>query len=1517
MRRSLTVFLLGLLLTTGSALLDAPGALAVHVKHAFQFSFDTSEIHPPLSPEPTLLGIAVDSSGGPSDSDVYVGELLQGEDYRSRIYKFDEKGHYQGVTIDGSETPAGSLFLLGEQALWADNAIAVDSGAGAHSGDVYVADAAHGVVDLFDENGHYLCQITGKANPSGSECNGAAGSQVPDSAFEPVGVAVDPSNGHLYVANFAGDAVDEFSAAGAYLGEVTDPSLKGPFEIALDSTGALYAMSLNVSPQKVLKFGPSGSLQYTVAENPIGLAVDQATDEVYVSTAHAGQQAIDVYDSAGNLEEGFLLSSGEETYPSLAINPDTGMLYAAYFLIFDHPPVVEVFGPDAILPLVTTNPASGVEETAATLLGEAVPDPDEVVSCFFEYGPTSDYGQTAPCSPAPPFTAASPVSANLTGLAASTTYHFRLVAKTAPPPPRTRAIPAYGVDRTFSTVGHPTVEEESTDGLARTAATLHAQINPHAFASEGRFEYVDAAHFESEGGFASPATKSTPLIPLGDGIAPVPLSASLTGLEVGTTYHFRAVASNERGGIAGPGSTFTTRPVAAVEHQWAYAHVTDARVEAEIVPGGLSTICRVQYVDDTQFQASGYGNPTSVPCEAGLGSGSTASTARAHLSNLALDTTYHFRFVATNGSGTAAGPDETFTTFGIETFWIKVIDQNGQPYTQAGGHPYEKILHYRFNHTMVMGSHGEMVPSLDAFLRNVITEQPPGQSGVQEEETKKCPSYLAEENRCGLESQVGELEIEYLEEGFGTTTKPLYNVVAPNGVATRYATLDPYSASDTSVRSASDYGTTSTGRNIGEEAKALGATIRIWGVPSEHLAGTSTSANLRNPTSCQGPQTVTMRAETWKEPGLFATKTTQMPAITGCDKLEFHPSVEWQPTSHVADSPTGLHVDIHQPQSVKPDQLAYADLKDVTIDPGKGLIFNPAGASGLVGCSAAQIGMHREGPAKCPPASKIGTMQIDTPLVDHPLRGGIYMAAPHDNEFDAEFAIYLAVDDPRTGVDVKLAGEIDADHQSAQLGASFSENPQMPVEDFKLDFFGGPRSVLRTPSACGTYLTHATLTPWSAPGSGPPAQASDSFQITSGPDGQPCAGDEGSAPNEPRFRAGSVDPAAGSYSPYVVRLERDDGTQQMGRLSITPPQGLLAKLAGVPRCAPAAVTAAKTRTGTEEQVSPSCPASSRVGSVLVAAGAGGEPYLVEGSTYLSGPYGGSPVSLAVIVPVLAGPFDLGTVVVRTPLLIDLESAAVGVETDPLPTILDGVSLDVRSIEVRLDRPGFTVNPTDCSPSQTTASLISLANQPAQLSDPFQVSGCSRLKFAPKISMRLSKARRRAHPTLKAVLTMPKGNASIARVAVALPPTEFLDSGNIGEICTRPQFLAESCPADSVYGHVAAWSPLLDQPLSGAVYLRSADRGFPQLVADLNGEFRIAVAGRIESAFGGIGTSIKGLPDVPLSKFVLTMRGGPKGLLQNALDVCAHPGRASIRLEGHNGKVARLHPRLRASCDGHR
>jgi hypothetical protein len=900
--------------------------------------------------------------------------------------------------------------------------------------------------------------------------------------------------------------------------------------------------------------------------------------------------------------------------------------------------------------------------------------------------------------------------------------------------------------------------------------------------------------------------------------------------------------------------------------------------------------------------------------------------------------------------------------FGLTELEVSSIAENGAPEVQAGAHPFALVTNLRSVTEERPPGSGEIYPVQEA--KDIRISFPPGLVG-KPTAAPRCTivQFLAsgEKTDCPDASAVGFAEITY-GGGEGephTAPAALYNLTPPFGSVARLGfvveNLAPVML-NVRVNPEPPHNVIATASNISQEVFFIAARTTVWGVPASpaHDAqrgnclkegGTCPAAGpevpfLSLPTNCAEPLSFGFEADSWQNPSppgapypFQATATVQDESEppnalspSGCANLKFEPTLEARPTTNVADAPSGLHVDLHVPQpdeATEPGALRQADLRQTLVTLPPGLVINPSAANGLGSCSEAQIGYlgkHEAGtPAGCPESAKIGSAEVNTPLLDHPLKGSVYVATPYANPFGTLLALYVAIEDPATGIVVNIPGEVRADPATGQLRAAFSETPQLPFEDFKLEFNQGPYAPLRTPAVCREYATDSTMTPWSAP-EGSAVASSDRWAISAAPGGGGCPSSQSALPNSPQFEAGAATPISATFTPLVVRLRRGDDSQEFSQLTVTPPPGLLARLAGVPYCPEAAIAAAAAKSGAQEQASPSCPAASHVGGVNIAAGAGPSPYWVHGEVYLAGPYKGAPLSLAVITPAVAGPFDLGTVVVRVALHVDPETARITAVSDRIPSILAGIPLDVRNVNMSIDRPSFTLTGTSCDPSSFAGQLVSTQGDSAALADHYQLAECSRLAFKPKLGLRLfGQTHRRAHPKLRAVLRMPtSGQANIAGAVVALPHSEFLDQGHIRTICTRVQFAAEACPKGSVYGYAKAWSPLLDQPLQGPVYLRSSNHPLPDLVAALDGQIEIDLVGRIDSIHGGIRTSFESVPDAPVSKFVLNMQGGGKGLLINSTDICRGKHAANATFTAQNGKTQQLHPAVKdGRCHGRR
>ncbi len=903
---------------------------------------------------------------------------------------------------------------------------------------------------------------------------------------------------------------------------------------------------------------------------------------------------------------------------------------------------------------------------------------------------------------------------------------------------------------------------------------------------------------------------------------------------------------------------------------------------------------------------------------------------------------------------------------GITHFHPALIGLDGQPVGQAGSHPFQYIpTSFAVNtNPAPPGSNTELVPA-GGDLKDIGVTLPGGLAANPNAalrcsaaefaaiQTIHLPGGFFSANHCPDGSAVGMVLVQGIEGGSnGFLPVPLYNLVPPPGMPAQlgFQTLGLPFFIDTELRPDKDYRVVGVLRNLTQVKRLTASTVVMWGTPADprHDALRGVCLNqleifpislgdcpagiampkplFRLPTQCSSPLDTELEISNWTTPAEPFAKTEVFPTPSGCNQLDFEPSLQARPTTDVADSPSGLQADLHLPQNEDSEGLGTADLRKAVVTLPKGIAINPSSANGLDACSPAQVGLASSvgaapvrftaDPANCPAAARIGSAEVDAPAVDHTLKGGVYVATPHQNPFGSLLAIYIAVHDPKSGVVLKLAGQVEADPLTGQLTTTFDEAPQQPFEDFRLDFFGGAGAALRTPATCGTYSTTSSLTPWSAPESGPPATPSDTYQVNKAPGGGSCPTSAAALPNAPAFDAGTIAPIARAYSPAVIELRRADGSQEFSSVTVTPPPGLLGKLAGIPYCPDSALAAAEGKTGNQEKQSPSCPAASQVGSVTVGAGAGPAPYYTQGSAYLSGPYKTAPLSLAIVTPATAGPYDLGTVVSRVALDVNPETAQITATSDKIPHILQGIPLDVRSIAVRLDRPNFTINPTNCDPMAFAGLETSILGQGASLARRFQVAECGALAFKPKLSLRLTgKTNRGAHPALRATLTMPEGGANIARATVALPKSEFIEQAHFQTICTRVQYAAKQCPAGSVYGHVVAFSPLLEAPLAGPVYLRASAHKLPDLVFSLDGQIHFDAVGKVDSVRGGVRTTFEAVPDAPVSKLVLTMAGGKKGLFVNSTDICKGTNRAITEFDGQNGKVADSRPPLKAQCKG--
>jgi hypothetical protein len=624
------------------------------------------------------------------------------------------------------------------------------------------------------------------------------------------------------------------------------------------------------------------------------------------------------------------------------------------------------------------------------------------------------------------------------------------------------------------------------------------------------------------------------------------------------------------------------------------------------------------------------------------------------------------------------------------------------------------------------------------------------------------------------------------------------------------------------------------------------------------------------------------------------------------------------------EKPTDLYAENGDVQAIPTPPM-----KKAVITLPEGMTLSTSAAQGLGNCSAAQIGIGTDSPVSCPSNSRYGQLILHTPILpaDEPMVGDIYIAKQKENPFGNFLTMYFVIHDEDRGLLIKLAGKIELDPKTGQIKTTFDDLPQFPVSDMQLSLKGGVRAGLVNPPTCGTKTITAEFFSWADPST--PHTVQNHYDVTQKPDGSPCVNSLAERPFRPELEAGTVSPSAGTYSPFVFRLQRTDDDQEFSQLGTTLPPGLLANISKVTECPEAGIAQAEAdgRTGTAEQLFPSCPASSQIGTADVGSGVGQVITYIPGKAYLAGPYRGAPLSMVVITPILAGPYDLGVIAVRSAIHVNASTAQASVQTDPFPQIYEGIPVRLRDIRVKVDRPETTINPTSCNPMAVTAhvtgtggNLDSTADDSAvDLSSRFQAANCGTLGFKPKLSFKLKGGTKRGDfPAFSAVLRGREGDANIARSTVVLPRSEFIEQGHIRTVCTRVQFAADQCPPGSIYGTAKAKSPLFAETLEGPVYLRSngGERLLPDLVVSLNGKVDVVLAGFVDSVNERVRNTFDVIPDAPVTEFRLSMRGGAKGLLVNHRDLCAAPSRADVRLLGQNGKEENFRPAVKATgCKG--
>ena len=848
-------------------------------------------------------------------------------------------------------------------------------------------------------------------------------------------------------------------------------------------------------------------------------------------------------------------------------------------------------------------------------------------------------------------------------------------------------------------------------------------------------------------------------------------------------------------------------------------------------------------------------------------------------------------------------------------------------YTQAAGHPNKGITAFFVN--QVTGP----PPLPDGFIKDIRVELPQG-LGVNPQAVPTCTEKQLSEiiattpvvlTKCASEAPTSQVGVDYLTTlapgpappaGTEVTIPtPVYNIAPRPGVPSMTgfnASGEPtYLVGELSpVDQHISFNITNLKSPTAGGAPVIGSRLVFEGQAGDGY--------LTLPSSCAGPQVTKLELRSQPLPTeLVRTAQSATPTgADGCANVPFKPTVKTSPEGQRAvDSPNPVTVELGIPfEKGNPTGITNSYLKTAKVTLPEGMGINPSAANGLVACTDNQFHKGTNLAIECPAASQIGTVTVETPsLAPGSIGGAVYVAAPLKNGPNQagtgeQFRIFIHASGPERGVNVRLVGNVFPNVLTGQLTAVVAENPEAPFSSFQLHFRGGDRGILTSPNTCSPATTTTELTPYS--GNLDQNKPSSAFTLASFPTGGACPTTLAGRPFAPAYSVNSDSTAAGKYSPFRVRIARTDGQQELKVVNVTLPKGLTGKLAGIPYCNANEIAAAIASSGTTQKAAPSCPAASNLGTATVAAGSGNTPYVINGQVYLSGPYKGAPLSLVVVTPAVAGPYDLGSVVVRVALNVDPVTAQINAVSDPIPNVFGGVKLDIRNINIDISRSKFMLNPTNCAAGAVAGALNGGGSNPANpaafssypVTAPFQATGCKKLGFKPKLNVKLTGPTLRAkNPKLRAILTARKGDANLARAALTLPHSLFLDQSHIRTICTRVQLAAQKCPKAAIYGHAEAKSPLLSKALKGPVYLVSSNHELPDLLADLRGQVNIQLHGVISSKRGGLKTVFNSAPDVPVSKFTLNMAGGKKSLLVNSTNTCKAPQLAVLNLKGQNGK----------------
>ena len=1362
----------------------------------------------------------------------------------------------------------------------------------------------------------------------------------------PNGIAVDESTGDVYVADIGTNAVYEFDANG------------NPVNFMCGAGCSTYVTGNEITGKPAQGFFFPSSLPDT----PGAIAVDNSTSpsdpsrgDLYVMDA--GHGVIDKFSPSGeylNQITGFEPATGSSEHELLGLAVDAnGTVHVDTDLVhrISGEVPVDEFDDSTANRLV----AEQLNETANQIAEGGIPE-EQPREDGYAVGPSGDsfmlYGGSCSCTVK--------LGQQLPGLGELDQVGSSDVAVAADP-----------------ATGHVYVDDQSIVAEWDTGAMNGSKLLPASREAEAvgtlvsRFGSPQLSGSSGQGGIAVDGASGR-----------IYVANPVAGK--GEVYVFGSDAPAVTAGAATNAVKETVVPGETEQET--------ATLNGTVNPRGVQiTSCEFEYgVANELGQVTNERYENKVSCEpSGIGSGTSPVSVSAHVKGLMLGQLYRFRLVAENANGSSQSSGLLATLgegFGIKSFEVSFLNEDGEPDTQAGSHPYELVNNIEFKSHYERKESNADAPYArepNGTLKQLAVDLPPGLVGDPNATTKKCTAAQLNASKEGGEgcprgALLGGFNAtwsSHLADGefFAHTMEPVYNMVAARGVALQLGT----SLAGTNViinnglLAGGDYPIQVTAINAPPEAPVLDTRITIAGVVGGEEVNSPRKAFLTLPTGCHGPLRSTISVESYQQPGVLVSKeevtrnSAGVPvSLTGCSKLVFPPTISVQPDTTDASTSSGLTVGVHVPQTAaqNPDGLAESSLRDTTVALPAGVAINPSGGDGLEACSEGLAGFQGlsdfnpedepgvqtatfnpdalegllPGVSFCPDGSKIGTVKVRTPLLEHELEGSVYLASQEANPFGSLVAMYLMVEDPVSGSTVKLTGEVRLCAAAGeviegvscrglgQIITTFKNTPDLPFEELQLHFFGGERAPLSTPSRCGTYTTTAVFTPWDGNG---PVTSESSFQIEHGPGGGPCPG--ASLPFSPSLTGGATNIQAGAFSPLTLTMSRKDGEQNMQSVEAHIPPGLLGVVSNIELCPEPQANLGE------------CGPNSLVGETTVSVGVGNEPLTVSGGKfYLTGPYNGSggctagspgcaPFGLTFEIPAKAGPYDLANtqhnhpacdcVLVRGKIEVNPETTALTVTSDPpgtpdaIPTSLEGIPLEIQHINATTTRGNFQFNPTNCDRMEVTGTLFSSEGSSDTIGVPFQVTNCAALGFAPKFSVSTSALTSRTEgASLHVDLALPTGGwgteANVARVKVSLPKQLPSPLKTLQKACTEKVFAENpaNCPTASRVGEVKVSTPVLAGPLTGPAYFVShGGAKYPELIFVLTGEdgVTVQVHGETFISKAGITTAtFATVPDVPFSTFELTLPKREYPALTADGSLCAQKLTMPTELVAQNGAV---------------